>query len=128
MHAARREARGLVDEHLTAGRDVAVAQLCGRPEFPDALAELADAHGATYVEVMLIDSLAHLQQRLRARRESQEAHHRLAARDLDDQALQDYRAALVARAGSHPDIIVVECPEAQQAITLRALEQIVASP
>lgn len=128
MHAARREASALADAALASGKDVAVAQLCGRPEFPDELAGVAAHRGATFVEIMLLDSLSHLQRRLRHRAASDEAHHRLAAQGLDDAALAEFRAALVARAGAHPQIVVLECPEDQEAITLRAIEQIVTDP
>ncbi|MEU4448162.1 AAA family ATPase [Actinosynnema sp. NPDC050801] len=42
--------------HLTSGHDVVVPQFLGRPEFLDRLSDLAAELGATYHEVVLIDS------------------------------------------------------------------------
>lgn len=116
-----RRARGDLEQ----GVSVVVPQLCGRPDLPDRLRGLAEERGASYVEIMLLDSLEHLRRRLRLRADSPEAHHRLATTELDDALLQDYRAALVSRAGADPSITVVECPQDQQAITLRAIDQLV---
>lgn len=123
--AARAETIVQVTAWLSVGDSVVVPQLCGRPDFPDQLRAVADRHGAAYVEILLLDSLAHLQRRLRVRAASDEPHHRLAADELDDFALQQFRDAVVARAGADPDIVVVECSEGQDAIALRAIEQLV---
>nr|WP_018156400.1 AAA family ATPase [Demetria terragena] len=122
--AAREEAAAAIDTHLAAGRTVAIAQLCGRPDFPDRLRDLADQRGANYLEVMLLDSLTHLQQRLRHRLSSTSAAHAMAARELDDDLLRAYREALVSRASADPTIMVLECQQDQQEITLRAIEHL----
>lgn len=44
--------------HLTAGHDVVVPQFLGRPEFLDRLSALAAEVGATYHEVVLMDTKA----------------------------------------------------------------------
>ena len=65
---ARELAIVLIDAHLRAGHDVVVAQYLGRPEFRVRLADLAEAIGASFVEVLLTDDPARVVERFRTRR------------------------------------------------------------
>src|SRR3954453_1840624 len=53
---ARAAALAAIAEHLAAGHDVVVPQYLGKPEFVDRLAQTADAAGAIFHEVVLMDS------------------------------------------------------------------------
>ncbi|CAG7572653.1 AAA domain-containing protein [Barrientosiimonas humi] len=125
MQAARARTLELAATALSNGRDVVVAQLCARPEFPDALRETAIRAQANYVEVLLVDSVAHLRRRLAQRATSAEAHHRLAHAALDLDELESVHAALVDRAAADPRVEVLRCGEGQEDITLRAIDQLV---
>ncbi|MEU4668878.1 hypothetical protein AB0F91_13100 [Amycolatopsis sp. NPDC023774] len=65
--AARALALAAARAHLTAGHDVVVPQLFGRPEFLVQLAELAHDVGASFHELMLMDTRENVLARFAAR-------------------------------------------------------------
>jgi len=65
---ARDLAGAAVIEHLSAGRDVVMAQYFGRLGYIVVLDDLAAEHGATFVEVILVTDAALAIDRFRARR------------------------------------------------------------
>jgi predicted kinase len=97
---ARAIALAAARTQLASGHDVVVPQLVARPAFLDQLAALADETGATFHEIVLLDSRANMLRRFAARAD----HPRGEAAEADLLALYDRLLALLP---SRPDARVV---------------------
>ncbi|MDG4824600.1 AAA family ATPase [Asanoa sp. WMMD1127] len=124
--------RAMAAAHLDGGRDVVLAQYFGRLDEVTAFAELARAHGAGFVEVVLVDERAAAIERF-ARR---------ARRDADDPWVRHHHRLVGARGGPallgrmyddlmtlvRPDTVVVSSVEGAVAETYARLVEALREP
>jgi predicted kinase len=107
---ARAMAVEMARVHLRGGHDVIVPQFLGRPELVEQLAAVADDVGATFHEVVLMDSRENALDRFHARRDDPEwaTHHREAERAAGGRAgvaaMYDLLHAVL---DTRPDAVVV---------------------
>jgi predicted kinase len=130
------EARSLALEvaaaWLAAGDDVVVPQLLGRPQFIEALAEVADGAGATFVEVLLLAPLVEVGRRLDARRAAFAAAGRAHPADEIEPRrqramLRSVDASLRSVAEGRPGTVVVDAA-GNEDVTIGALLRLLDAP
>ncbi len=102
---ARRLSLALAGEHLEAGYDVVIGQYLARTEFIESLAELAERHGARFVEFILEIGEAALAERLSMRtsapdRAEHEVNNRLVGPDDADRLVASVAALRPLRPGA----------------------------
>nr|WP_281358902.1 AAA family ATPase [Flexivirga aerilata] len=114
MRAVRELAVAMAGTHLRAGHDVWLPQLVLDESFLDRLAQVAEAAGADFRELLLIDSLQHISRRVAARH-----------RDFEptEDELSWYHTEFVHRIGQRPGVLVLQCQEGAAEITYRAIDQ-----
>ncbi|WP_170226347.1 AAA family ATPase [Rudaeicoccus suwonensis] len=110
-------ALNVVAAGLAGGYDVWVPQLVLDTAFVDELAGVAGGAGAEFKEVLLMDSLQHMQRRVAER-----------AREFDPDAneLASYHERFVHSIGVRPEVLILNCGEGLQVQTYDALLQAIA--
>lgn len=108
---ARRLALGMCSTHLSAGHDVVVPQFLQREEFITELASAAEAVGAEFLEVCLVNSPETAAAQFAARATSADPNHR-AAELLQSAAeaspIEDLYATMLAMVSNRPGTVLVE--------------------
>jgi predicted kinase len=122
--AARAMAMAMARVHLTEGHDVVVPQFLARAEFADRLAAVAAETGATFHEVVLMDTRANALARFAARAGDPDlaAHHAEAAATAGGAAgLAEMYDRLVAMLATRPDAVVIASRAGEVDATYAAL-------
>ena len=113
--AARELAVAMAVTHLRAGRDVIVPQFLTRREFVDRLHEVAEAEGARFVELTLLDERAAVLGRAQARIEAAGG---FSSRDLVAKQESSFESAydtFVEALAERPDAIVIDAASVDDA-------------
>ena len=107
---ARRMASAMARVHLSAGYDVVVPQLLARAEFALELRDVAEDSGATFHEIVLLDTAEDAAARFEARADDDawSVHHAEAARMIEAAGgFAAIYAQLVSAIPSLPDAVVI---------------------
>lgn len=113
--AARRIALAMARTHLEAGHDVIVPQLLTRRAFVGELQATAEAAGATFHEVTLLDSRETVLARLTERREPDGSFSSRALMEKQGNAPGDAYDAFVEALRERPAAIVIDDPLSERA-------------
>lgn len=110
-------ALSVVAAGLAGGYDVWLPQLVLDTAFVDELAAVAVAAGAEFKEILLMDSLQHMERRVAAR-----------GREFEPTAaeLASYHEVFVRSIGVRPEVLILNCGEGLQDQTYDALLQAIA--
>jgi predicted kinase len=122
--AARMIALAMARTHLEAGHDVIVPQLLTRREFAEMLREAAEAAGASFYELTLLDPRDVVVARLAQRSEPAGAFSSRALMEKQGNGAGETYDAFVAALAERPDAIVIRDPlsEAAYESLLRLLD------
>lgn len=122
---ARRLALGMCSTHLSAGHDVVVPQFLQREEFITELASAAEAVGAEFLEVCLVNSPETAAAQFAARASSEDPNHR-AAELLQLAAgaspIEDLYATMLAMVSNRPGTVLVESIPGDIELSLKNLQ------
>ena len=108
--AARMIALAMARTHLEAGHDVIVPQLLTRREFVEMLRQTAEAAGATFSELTLMDPRDVVLERLEQRSEPTGAFSARALMEKQGNAPGDAYDEFAAALATRPDAIVIQDP------------------
>jgi len=114
---ARRIALAMARAHLEEGHDVIVPQLLTRREFVEELRSTAESAGATFFEIVLLDSREEALARLSQRSEPEGSFSSRALMEKQGNSPGDAYDAFVAALADQPDAVVLEAPLSETAYT-----------
>lgn len=113
--AAREIALGMAATHLRAGYDVIVPQLLTRREFVERLRAAAEAEGAAFREITLIDEREAVLQRARQRPEPEGGFSARALAEKQGSSLEEAYDAFVDALRVRPDALVIDASTPERA-------------